>query len=102
MGDSLTSLAADLRAFADARKWSSFHTPKNLAMAVAGEAGELAAVLQWHDGSSPLTETEREALADEAADVLVYLVQLADVMGIDLLESARLKMARNESRFPTV
>ena len=102
--DSIDELRAQLREFARRRDWAVFHTPKNLAMAVAGEAGELVAEFQW------LTADEsRSVMADpaagaavrgELADVLLYLVQLADALGVDLLAAARDKIAVNETRFP--
>lgn len=93
-----------LREFAAARHWDKFHTPRNLALALCGEAGELAAELQWV-ADSGLTEHLRDPaargrLADEAADVLIYLVRFADVCGIDLLSEAYAKIGRNETRFP--
>lgn len=102
---SLETLTTRLRAFSDARDWHQFHTPKNLAMAIAGEAGELAAELQWLDGESTRTSLlENPALRDrvsqEMADVLIYLVRLADVAQIDLLEAAHAKVDLNETRFP--
>jgi len=104
MGD-LTELSLRLRTFADARDWHQFHTPKNLAMAIAGEAGELAAELQWLDGEASRTAViEDAALRDrvgqEMADVLIYLVRLADVAQIDLLEVANAKVSVNQTRFP--
>ena len=89
--DSLDDLTLQLRRFAAERDWETFHSPKNLAMALTGEAGELAAEFQW------LTEAESLALdaprkarvQEEAADVLLYLVRLADRAGFDLLEAAR-------------
>lgn len=96
-----------LRDFAERRNWNQFHTPKNLAMAVAGEAGELAAVLQWVEGSAAFVAVAaggelRGDLADEMADVMIYLARLADVAGIDLADAVESKMARNEIRFPPV
>lgn len=101
----LESLTNRLRAFADARNWHRFHTPKNLAMAIAGEAGELAAELQWLDGESTRTSLIqdhdlRDRVSQEMADVLIYLVRLADVAQIDLLEAANAKIDLNEARFP--
>src|SRR5262249_19368370 len=87
--DSLHDLATLLRAFAQARDWEQYHTPKNLAMALAGEAGELVACFQWltpdesaHVMEDPVTA---EAVESELADVLQYLIRLADVLGIDLV-----------------
>ncbi|GLZ77124.1 nucleotide pyrophosphohydrolase [Actinorhabdospora filicis] len=98
----LASLTADLRAFAAARGWQRYHRPKNLAMALAGEAGELAAEFQWltPEEAEALTPEKRELVAGEMADVLHYLARLADVLDIDLIDAARKKMARNAERFP--
>lgn len=99
----INQLMAEIRAFADARKWEVFHTPKNLAMAVAGEAGELVAEFQWLTArESERSELSAEKLTDiemEIADVAMYLLRLADVLNIDLSEAVRKKLAINESRF---
>jgi len=95
-------LTARLRAFAAARDWEQFHTPKNLAMALTAEAGELAAEFQWLEGAASLA-LDAEHLArvrDEAADVLIYLVRLADRLGFDLVAAANAKIDRNEARYP--
>ncbi len=102
--DSIDALREQVRDFARRRHWEPFHTPKNLAMALAGEAGELLAEFQW------LTPVESQnvmsdpdagaAVRGELADVFLYLVQLADVLGVDLLAAAREKSLVNESRFP--
>ncbi|MFN3218719.1 MAG: nucleotide pyrophosphohydrolase [Acidimicrobiales bacterium] len=101
----VSGLQEQLRTFSRARDWEQFHRPKNLAMAIAGEAGELAAVLQWLDSDEADAAVAvdgdlREAFVDEMADVLIYLVRLADVIDADLGEAAAAKMARNEQRFP--
>ena len=91
-----------LQRFADAREWGQFHSPKNLAMALAGESGELLEVFQW------LTEAQSEALegdgraraAEELADIQIYLIRLADVLGISLGEAVSAKMLANEKRYP--
>jgi dCTP diphosphatase len=102
--DSLHELAALLRAFAQARDWEQYHTPKNLAMALAGEVGELVACFQWltPDESSHITDDPgtAEAVESELADVLQYLIRLADVLGVDLAGAVRKKARRNETRFP--
>jgi dCTP diphosphatase len=96
-------LAAVLRSFAEKRDWEKFHTPKNLAMAVAGEAGELAAEFQWltptESECSALSPEQLDAVAMEIADVQIYLIRLADVLGIDIPDVVRKKIAINESRF---
>ncbi|GAA3359829.1 nucleotide pyrophosphohydrolase [Saccharopolyspora gregorii] len=102
--DSIAELRSRLRGFAEARDWGRFHTPKNLAMALGGEAGELIAELQWLDDTAVadgLANGELTGrLADEAADVLLYLVQFAEATGIDLVRAAHDKIDRNESRYP--
>ncbi|MCX2730124.1 nucleotide pyrophosphohydrolase [Saccharopolyspora sp. NFXS83] len=102
--DSIAELRARLRTFAQERDWGRFHSPKNLAMALSGEAGELIAELQWLDDASVADGLEQgalqERLADEAADVLLYLVQFTEAAGIDLVEAAHAKIDRNESRYP--
>lgn len=99
----INQLMAEIRAFADARNWEVFHTPKNLSMAVAGEAGELVAEFQWLTAKeSERSELSAEKLTDiemEIADVAMYLLRLADVLNIDLSEAVRKKLAINESRF---
>lgn len=104
MADSLDELARALRAFSLARGWQIFHAPKNLASALVVEAGELLEHFQWltEEQSRQLSSDAREAVADEMADVLLYLVQLASEMNIDLLGAARRKMAANERRFPLI
>ncbi|PFG35843.1 NTP pyrophosphatase (non-canonical NTP hydrolase) [Flavimobilis soli] len=98
-------LVAAVRDFSEERGWTPVQTPKNLAMALTGEAGELAAELQWlgSDESVDAVRTDRELrerVAMEMADVLIYLARLADVTGIDLLDAARRKLAVNHGRFP--
>ena len=99
----IQSLAAEIRKFADARDWEQFHTPKNLSMAVAGEAGELVAEFQWLTAEqSTRSNMAPDKLKDvelEIADVAIYLIRLADVLGIDVSEAVRKKLAINESRF---
>jgi dCTP diphosphatase len=96
-------LAAEIKKFADARDWEQFHTPKNLSMAVAGEAGELVAEFQWLTAEQSMrSNMSPEKLKDvelEIADVAIYLIRLADILGIDIAEVVRKKIAINESRF---
>lgn len=99
----IQDLQARLRKFASARDWEQFHTPKNLAMALSGEVGELLEIFQWltPDESASVMDSDRAPdVEDELADVLIYLVRLADVLDIDLAAVARAKMERNETRFP--
>lgn len=100
----LDDLAADLRRFAAERDWERFHTPKNLAISLAVETGELLEHVQWgSDGEIAArfgSAEGREAVAEEMADVLIYLVRLADVIGVDLLAAASAKIAANAARYP--
>jgi dCTP diphosphatase len=100
--DTLHEIRDALRAFAAERDWERFHTPKNLAMALAGEAGEVIEHFQWlsAEESAALKAPERAEVAMELADVLLYLVRMADVLQIDLAEAARLKLAINGQRYP--
>ena len=97
------ALQSEIKAFAVARDWEQFHTPKNLAMAVAGEAGELVAEFQWLTAEqselTSLTSEQLEAISLELADVQIYLLSLADVLNIDIPEVVRKKIQINESRF---
>lgn len=100
--DSLHQLRDALRAFATERDWERFHTPKNLAMALAGEAGEVIEHFQWlsAEESSALSPEQRAEVALELADVLLYLVRLADVLDVDLADAAQHKIAINADRYP--
>ena len=101
--DEIQRLGSEIKKFADARDWEQFHTPKNLSMAVAGEAGELVAEFQWLTAEQSLrSNMSQDKLKDvelEIADVAIYLIRLADVLGIDISEVVRKKLAINESRF---
>ena len=96
-------LAAEIKKFADARNWEQFHTPKNLSMAVAGEAGALVAEFQWLTAEqsmrSTLTAEKLKNVELEIADVAIYLIRLADVLGVDISEVVQKKLAINASRF---
>ena len=98
----LTDLTLRVRQFAAERDWEQFHTPKNLAMALVAEAGELAAEFQWLTAAQSAAPDARqmERIRAESADVLIYLVRLADELGFDLLGAATLKVQENERRYP--
>lgn len=100
--DSIPQLAQRLQQFADARDWGQFHSPKNLASALIVEAGELLEHFQWmtEAQSRNLAAEQKQAVAHEMADVLLYLVQLSSALGVDLMAAAREKMALNEGRYP--
>lgn len=100
---SFDDLPDRIRQFADERGWQRFHTPKNLAMALSVEASELVEIFQWltpDQSTSVMSSTEAVHVREEMADILIYLVRMADVLGIDLLDAAEAKVARNEKRFP--
>jgi dCTP diphosphatase len=92
------------REFAEQRDWRPFHTPKNLAMALTGEAGELAELFQWltpEESSAVMKRPEHaERVREEVADVFAHLLQIADVLDIDLVAALRSKMRRNEWKYP--
>lgn len=98
------ALTERLRAFAAERDWQQYHTPKNLSTALVVEAGELAEIFQWltPEQSTRIMETPKQAfrVRDEIADVLSYLLQLADACGVDPLEALAEKIERNVERFP--
>ena len=96
-------LTERVRAFARERDWEQFHTPKNLAMALAGEVGELLAEVQWLTPEQSAAVMEDAELGPrvraEIGDVTIYLVRLADVLGIDLVEAALEKLADSGRRY---
>jgi NTP pyrophosphatase (non-canonical NTP hydrolase) len=102
MTDTLHDLRDQLRAFAAARDWDQFHSPRNLATALAVEAAELLEPFQWltDEQSRALPPETRAAVEEELADVLLYLVRLADKLDIDLATAARAKIARNAEKYP--
>jgi dCTP diphosphatase len=102
MPDSLDQLNARLLEFARERDWEQFHSPKNLAMALAGEAGELLEHFQWlsEQQSFELSAEKKQQVAHELADILNYLVRLAERLDIDLLAAADEKIAINAARYP--
>ena len=98
----LRALTEKVRAFADARDWGQYHSPRNLAMAVAVEAAELLALYLWceDDGPQPLTPERRPRVAEEAADVLICLLNLCDRAGVDLGAAVAAKLAQAERKYP--
>ncbi len=99
---SFNDLTERLAQFAKERDWERFHSPKNLAMALIVEAGELVEPLQWlsEDETKDLSEAQRQALSEEAADVLLYLLRFCDRVGIDLEQAAWAKIAKNAAKYP--
>ena len=102
MADSLNQLSQRLKAFAQARDWGQFHSPKNLASALIVEAGELLEHFQWltEDQSRHLDADKKQAVAYEMADVLLYLIQMSNELGVDLVDAAQRKVALNEQKYP--
>jgi NTP pyrophosphatase (non-canonical NTP hydrolase) len=102
MNNEIESLQDALRRFAAARDWDQFHSPKNLASALTVEAAELLECFQWltEEESRSLPDDKRNAVAQEVADVLLYLLQLADKLSIDVLDAARKKLELNAARYP--
>ncbi len=100
--DRLESIRAQLARFAEERDWDQFHNPKNLAMALIAEAGELVEHFQWlsPDEAANLTEQTRAEVKLEIADILLFLVRLSDRLGIDPIEAAEKKLALNAEKYP--
>ncbi|SFL37922.1 nucleotide pyrophosphohydrolase [Geodermatophilus ruber] len=100
----IEDLTSRMRHFTEARDWARFHDPKSLTLALVGEVGELAELLQWlpHEEQVDAVRSQpmHGRLAEELSDVLLYLLRLADVVGVDLAEAAASKLRANEERFP--
>lgn len=102
MSDSLVNLRDTVRAFAAERDWDQFHSPKNLAMALSVEAAELLEHFQWltEEQSKDLSEAKRAEVRLELADVLIYLVRIADKLDVDLIATAKEKVELNAKKYP--
>ncbi|MET7458231.1 nucleotide pyrophosphohydrolase [Streptomyces sp. NPDC005574] len=100
----LTSLQHALARFAAEREWEQFHTPKNLVMALAGESGELLEIFQWlapQQSAQVMQDDERAVqVREEMADVLAYLLRLADVLDVDLEQALAEKIEKNRRKYP--
>ena len=101
--DPISALQEALREFAGDRDWDQFHSPKNLAIALSVEAAELLERFQWltEEESKKVTGEDLEKIREEMADVLLYLVRLADKLDVDLLSSATRKIKLNAKKYPT-
>jgi len=99
-----TELESALQTFADERDWQKYHSPKNLAMALTGEVGELVEIFQWqteaHSHLVASDPTTAQAVRDELADVLLYLVRLSSVLGVDLNDAVVQKLEKNANKYP--
>ena len=100
--DRISALLERLRQFTSERDWEQYHSPKNLAMALTGEVGELVEHFQWltETESRELPEAELQAVREEIADVQIYLMMLADRLGLDLLDAVDDKIRINEAKYP--
>jgi len=102
MSDSLEQLRRRLAAFARERDWEQFHSPKNLSMALIAEAAELVEHFQWlkEEASYNLPSDKLEEVRLELADIQIFLIRIADQLGVDLVQAAQEKTDINEKRFP--
>lgn len=100
--DSLKQLRARIQQFVQERDWEQFHTPKNLAMAMIVEAAEVVEHFQWDTASEsyPMTDERKEKIGHELADTFVYLLRIAEVCGIDLIEATNSKIDLNAKKYP--
>ena len=100
--DSLEQLRQRLARFAAERDWDQFHSPKNLSMALIAEAAELVEHFQWltQEQSTELPEEKLHLVKLELADILIYLIRIADKLDVDLLQAANTKIGINEQRYP--
>jgi len=91
-----------IRAFVEERDWEQFHSPKNLAMALSVEVAEVVEHFQWltDEQSQNLPPEKLAEVRDEIGDVMIYLIELADKLGIDLVEAAKAKVAINGQKYP--
>jgi len=98
----LSMLRDRLRAFAEARDWDQFHSPKNLSMALMVEVAELMEHFQWltEAQSAELSPDDKQAVGEELADILLYLVRLSDKLGVDLRGAALRKLEKNALKYP--
>jgi len=100
----LNALTTELLAFRDARDWKQFHSLRNLITSLNLEAAELLELTQWKNDAEiealPTDAITAEALRDECADILLYLLLIADTAGIDLIEAARRKLLKNAGKYP--
>lgn len=98
----LEKLRIRISDFANERDWNQFHSPKNLSMALIVEAGELLEHFQWmkQKDSFKLSEDKLAAVEEELADILVYLIRIADQLNVDLISAAKKKIISNEAKYP--
>ena len=102
MSDSLIELRTRINTFVEERDWAQFHSPKNLAMAMIVEAGEVVEHFQWmtEQESLNLNAETKEQVGQELSDTFVYLLRIAEVCGIDLIDAANKKIDLNAKKYP--
>ena len=102
MTENLSTLKARIRRFAEDRDWDQFHSPKNLSMALIAEAAELVEHFQWltEKESSTLVPEKLKEVEAELADIFIYLLRIADKLGVDLMRAADTKISLNEQKYP--
>ncbi len=98
----ISELQAELKTFALDRDWETYHTPKNLTLALTGEVGELCELVQWKSDQEILKSNEgiKKDLAAELADIQMYLARLADILDIDLMQACQEKLQHNAEKYP--
>jgi len=98
----MKELRQQLREFAKERDWGQFHSPKNLAMALSVEVAEIVEIFQWltEEESRNLNADRLQSVKEEIADVMIFLTNLADKLGIDPLEAAKEKVQINREKYP--
>jgi dCTP diphosphatase len=96
----IDDIAAKLKKFTSDREWDRYHSPKNLAISLAVEAGELLEIFQWLPENSPFDETVHKKSAEEIADILIYAIMFSREMGIDLEKAVLEKIAVNDKKYP--
>ncbi|MGR5228881.1 nucleotide pyrophosphohydrolase [Photobacterium damselae] len=99
----LQKIQQQLRDFANERNWEQFHSPKNLVMALSGEVGELTEIYQWltAEQSENLSVDKKQHASEEMADIMLYLIRLADRSGIDLIAACQAKLEKNAQKYPS-
>ena len=98
----INEITNKIKKFSEDRNWDKFHTPKNLTMALSVEVAELVEIFQWlsQEESSNLNENDLQSVKEELADILIYLIRIADKFNIDLEESVDEKLLINEQKYP--
>ena len=100
----IDKIKSDLRKFADERDWEQFHSPKNLAMALSGEVGELSEIFQWltedQSDKENISDEDLAKVREEVADILLYIIRLSDKLDIDLEQALLDKLKINKEKYP--